>query len=301
MKARHIATIALAGLLALQAGCLAHHRGAMPGEPPTATYLQVEGVRVRFVDVGSGPAVVLLHGFASSLETWTGLIAELARDHRVIALDLKGFGWTDRPAGDYSPTAQARLVRAVLDARGIDKAAVVAHSWGCSVALALALLEPARIKRLALYDAWVYDDQLPAFFRWAMLPGLGEALFALYYKERTDDRLALGFRDHDAVSQQLADAVDRSLDRPGTTAAALAAVRDEGFDQLELRYPDVRQPVLLLWGSEDGVSLPLFAERLAHELPAARLVWFARCGHFPMLEAPGPSQSAVRAFLAEAR
>ena len=287
-------------LLVLPAACLSFHQGPMPGEPKDATWLTVQGARVRYVDVGKGPAVVLLHGFASSLETWSGLLPELARDHRVIAMDLKGFGWTDRPAGDYSPEAQARLVRAVLDARGVERAAVVAHSWGSSVALALALMEPERTTRIVLYDAWVYDDQLPPFFRWSMVPGIGEALFALYYKERPDDRLALGFRDRRAVTQKLAEDVDRALDRPGTTAAALAAVRGEHFDRLERRYRDIHQSVLLLWGSEDGVALPQYAERLQHELPSARTEWFPQCGHFPMLEAPAQSQAAVRAFLKEA-
>jgi pimeloyl-ACP methyl ester carboxylesterase len=120
-------------------GCLTFHKGAMPGEPAGASFVEVEGARVRYVDAGQGPAVVLLHGFASSLETWLTVMPALAQGHRVLALDLKGFGWTDRPEGDYSPEAEARLVLAVMKARGIEDAAVVAHSWGTSVALAMAL------------------------------------------------------------------------------------------------------------------------------------------------------------------
>ena len=89
--------------LGLFPGCLAFHRGAMPGEPKDAQFAEVEGARIRYVDVGQGPAVVLIHGYASSLETWAALIPQLAKTHRVLALDLKGFGWSDRPEGDYSP------------------------------------------------------------------------------------------------------------------------------------------------------------------------------------------------------
>src|SRR5207244_3196530 len=96
----------------LSSGCLSYHRGAMPGEPKAARFASVEGARVRFVDTEEGPSekptVVMIHGFASSLETWTAVTPAVARTHRVIALDLKGFGWTDRPEGDYSPEAQAR-------------------------------------------------------------------------------------------------------------------------------------------------------------------------------------------------
>src|SRR5258706_2547693 len=106
----------------------------------------------------------MLHGFASSLETWASVIPALTKTHRVLALDLKGFGWTDRPDGDYSPKAQARLVRGLMKARGIERAAFVAHSWGSSVVLQLALDHPELVDRIALYDAWVYASQLPVTF-----------------------------------------------------------------------------------------------------------------------------------------
>ena len=283
------------------AGCLAHHQGAMPGEPKAASFHVIDGVRVRYRDVGQGPVVVLIHGFASSLETWSLVEPELIKDHRLISLDLKGFGWTDRPEGDYSPDAQARIVLGLLDQLGIDKAAVVAHSWGCSVALALALRAPTRVTRLALYDAWAYDQQIPAFFRWAMVPGLGEALFALYYDERPEDRLVLAFFDPSRVPQKLLDDVVFSLKRPGTTAAALAAVRGERFAAMQGRYRQIAAPTLLLWGRQDGVALEEFAERLLRDMPDVRVRWFERCGHFPMLEAVAESNRALGQFLREGR
>ncbi|MFO0761009.1 MAG: alpha/beta fold hydrolase, partial [Byssovorax sp.] len=126
MKRSPVASLAAAALAApLLAGCLSFHQGAMEGEPKTARFAQVEGARVRYVDVGKGPPVVLIHGFASSLETWDFLIPELSKTHRVVAMDLKGFGWTDRPEGDYSPTAQAKIVLALMKDRGIEKADIV--------------------------------------------------------------------------------------------------------------------------------------------------------------------------------
>ena len=111
---------ALSPLFALGlAGCMSFHAGAMPGEPKAATFANVAGARVRYLDVGEGPPVVLVHGFASSLETWGAVVPALRKHHRVIALDLKGFGWTDRPEGDYSPPAQARLILDLLDHRGV--------------------------------------------------------------------------------------------------------------------------------------------------------------------------------------
>lgn len=280
-------------------GCLSFHRGPMPGEPKTATFIEVEGTRVRFKDEGEGPPVILIHGFASSLETWDAVIPVLSKTHRVIALDLKGFGWTDRPEGDYSPWAQARIVRALMDRRGIARAAIVAHSWGSSVALALALGDEGRVSRIALYDAWVYEDQIPTFFRLARRGGTGEFLFSAYYSERPDERLALAFYDPTVLQEKLAEDVEKSLERPGTVAAALAAVRGQQFAEVEKRYRTIKKPVLLLWGREDVVTTLDFGERLSRELPSSRLVVYPKCGHFPMLEAASASTAELAKFLAE--
>lgn len=284
-------------LLPLLSGCLSFHRGPMPGEPAGATFAEVNGVRLRYLDQGSGPAVVLLHGFASSLETWLGVIPELARDHRVIALDLMGFGWSDRPEGDYSPQAQAELVLALLDRLQVGEFDLAGHSWGCSVALALALSAPQRVRRLALYDAWVFSDQLPTFFHWSRAPGIGEALFALFYNERPAEKLELAFFDPEAVPESLVEEVERALSRPGTRAAALQAVRGQRFEEMEGRYGEIRKPVLLLWGREDAVSPVSVGERLQQLLPDARLVIYPRAGHFPMIEAAAASnRDLVRFF-----
>ncbi len=259
-------------ILAAVPGCLSFHRGAMPGEPKDATFVQLGDTRVRYLDVGQGPAVVLIHGFASSLETWGAVVPLLRGGHRVLALDLKGFGWTDRPPGDYSPPAQAALVLALMDARGVDRAAVVGHSWGASVALAVALAAPKRVTRLALYDAWAYEEQLPTFFLWARASGVGETMFSLFYDQRPDERITLAFYDKSLVSEKLVEDVERALRRPGTRAAALAAVRGQRYAAVQRRYPTIQQPTLVLWGREAVVTTLPFGERLAHDLPHARLI-----------------------------
>ena len=292
---RRVLTIAMFSTM-LQ-GCLAFHRGPMPGEPKGATFASVDGVRLRYRDEGTGPTVILLHGFASSLETWDAVAPSLKKDHRVISVDLKGFGWSDRPSGDYSPAAQAKLVLALMDARGVKEAALVGHSWGASVALSAALQAPERVTRLALYDAWVYEEQLPSFMLWSRARGVGEMLFAVWYGERVDERLALAFYDRRYVTEKLVEDVERALERPGTRAAALAASRDQRFRRLQARYGEVRIPTLLLWGREDGVSPLSVGERLSRDLPDAKLLVYPRCGHFPMIEAADASTRDLSTFL----
>ncbi|HEY3816495.1 MAG TPA: alpha/beta fold hydrolase [Polyangiaceae bacterium] len=288
--------VALAGLLA---GCApSFYDGVPPGAPKDALYADVGGARLRFVEQGEGPPVVLLHGFASALETWRGVMAELAKKHHVLALDMKGFGWSSRPEGDYSPQGEAQLVLALMEQRNIHAAQVVAHSWGSSVALAMALAAPDRVTRIVLYDAWVYEEQLPTTFLWARAAGLGEVLFDLFYTERADEKIDRAFYDPKKyVSEKFVEEVERALERPGTTAAALAAVRQQRYAEMQKQYATVKQPVLLLWGREDEVTLLSYGERLARDLPHAHLVTYPHCGHFPMIEAAGPSTEDLEKFL----
>ncbi len=282
----------------LDAGCLSFHQGPLPGEPRTATFAHVEGARVRYLDSGGGAeAVVFLHGFGASMDTWAAVWPEIARTRRILALDLKGFGWSDRPPGDYSPRAQASLVLALLDRCGVRAAALVAHSWGASVALAMAIRAPERVTRLALYDAWVYEAQLPPFFELARAPHVGEALFGLYYRECPDVRVRLAFHDKRHVTEKLVEDVEEALARPGTVAAALAAVRGHDFASTESGYRAIRHRTLVLWGRDDEVTPVAFGERLAQDLPDARLVVYPACGHFPMIEAQAASTRDLARFL----
>lgn len=287
----------MASLLA--AGCLEFHAGPVAGAPKGAQFASVKGVRVHFSDSGEGPPVVLVHGFASSLNVWNGVKKALLPSHRVIALDLKGFGYSSRPDGDYSPRAQAELVLALLDARGVEGPVdFVAHSWGSSVVLELSLLAPERVRKIALYDAWVYEDQLPSTFAWARADGMGELLIGAFYDERADEKMAAAFYDPKYVTEELVETVEDQLSRPGTKAAALAAIRGQRYEDIETRYRKIQKPVLLLWGREDRVTTLDYGERLSKELPDAHLVVYPQCGHFPMIEAALPSTRDLVEFLA---
>ncbi|MEZ4404410.1 MAG: alpha/beta fold hydrolase [Kofleriaceae bacterium] len=282
---------------AVAVGCAGFHAGPLPGAPADASFADVDGVHLHYRVVGSGPAVVMLHGYGASLDLWRPVQDALAAHHRVIAVDLKGFGWSSRPPGDYSPAAEATLVWHLLDELGVDQVAVVGHSWGSSVSLAMVLAQPARVRRIALYAAYVFDDQLPAFFRWARLDGVGELLFALHYRNNAEDRIGLAYHDPRFITQARVDHVLGELARPGTTAAALAAARGQRFTAIAARYRDIAQPTLLLWGDDDRVTPLRFGQRLAATLRDATLKVYPACGHIPMVEAATATTRDLVAFL----
>ena len=266
-EARAVRAAALRARLrsALRRLSRAFHAGPLPGAPADATFVDVDGVHVHYREAGAGPAVVLIHGYGASLESWGGVLPVLASDHRVIAIDLKGFGWTSRPDGDYSPAAQAQLVWRVLDKLGVTDVAIVGHSWGTSVALSMAVAHPERtrqrraVRRVRLRRAGA--ELLPLG---AELSGLGELLFGLFYTERIEDRAPLAYYDERWVTQARVERVEarhgrgpapsrrRSRSRAAITSPRCTS-SSRAFDK----------PVLLLWGADDQVTPLAFGHRLA--------------------------------------
>src|SRR3990172_12332306 len=117
-------------------------------------FVDIDGVRVHYVEAGRGDPVVLIHGWNGSTFSYRHTIPELAQNHRVVALDLLGFGYSGRPArADYSVTAQVRLVAGLMDRLDIPSAVVAGHSMGGGIAMRLALSHPERVERLVLVDS----------------------------------------------------------------------------------------------------------------------------------------------------
>jgi pimeloyl-ACP methyl ester carboxylesterase len=301
---RNLGLIVIVALLIGCAGCPQFQTAPARYPAPESSFTVVSGRRIHFVDRGdkAKPAIVFIHGFASALVVWKRLMKALEPDYRVLALDLPGFGYSDKRRGDYSPQGLADLVDAFLAQRKVAKAHVVAHSWGSSVALALALRHKQRVGRMALLGAWIYDDQIVPFLRWSKVRGLGELLFSLFYKERIGDRFALAFYHPERfVQHQAVGHVRQALRRPGAVRAALAATRQQRLADQEKYYNRINHPTLLVWGRQDGVALVKYGERLSRDLANARLRVFGQCGHFPMLEAYGATLNAIRRHLGAAK
>ena len=293
----------------LLSGCLSFHPGHPPGTPKMGAYTQLGNEAIRYYDTAEPGAdakstrgtVMLVHGFGATIEEWVTVIPVLKQHgFRVLAIDLLGHGWSGRPDGDYSITAQARRVVALANQRGVRDFSIVGHSWGSAVTMAVAIAEPARIKKVALFNGMYFEDQQPTLFSWARVPGLGEIIYGVFYPDRQDEKLAFAFYDPEKmIDEKTVEDVDGLLDRPGALAAALAGVRAMRYVELQERYKTVQQPVLLLWGRDDNVTPLPYGERLFKMLPNARMVVYPQCGHLPMLEVPGPTSQELVRFLEE--
>jgi pimeloyl-ACP methyl ester carboxylesterase len=284
----------------LTAGCATFQTG--PSQPlPEADRVVLAGrgqLRVIERNPQGQETVLLVHGYGSSSASWMPIVPTLATRYRVLVIDLPGFGLSDKREGDYSPDALADVLAEVLDQKGVKRAHVVGHSWGSSIVMAFARRHRDRLNKLAVVSGWVYDEQLFPLMRWARSPG-GKGFYALFYRQNIGERMYFNFYDPSKLSQQVVDEVEKSMHREGALAAAVEAAASMKLYEHEGDYPKVDAETLVLWGRQDRVARVAFGERLARDLPKARLVVIDRCGHIPMWECTGETAIALRGFLEE--
>ncbi len=296
------ALLALVSTLLL-AGCLSWQQA--PLREADRPYLTIQRADIRYQDTGwpeveetADIPVLFVHGFGSSLETWELVAPLICQTRRCVSLDLPGFGLSSKYAQPYDAPDMVGHILALMDQLDLDKVDLVAHSYGCSVALALAGEHPQRVRRLVISDGFTYEDQMPWFFAWSRAPVLGELLFGLYYDQQLDWRIPLSFHNRQLVSHDMVLRAYEALRRPGTRAAALAVVRGLELAEAERHYGSLPHHVLVIWGREDTVTPLRYGERLAQHLPRASLAVVPYAGHFPMVEAPGMYAEQVSSFLA---
>ena len=168
VPARHpyaVAAVVAAGALAATALLNRHlAKKAEHDNPPVGEFLEVDGVRLHYVERGTGEPLVLLHGNGSMIQDFesSGLVDLAAKNYRVIIIDRPGFGYSSRPRNVvWTPDAQAQLIRRALERLGVSQAIVLGHSWGASVAVALALKFPDMVGGLVLASGYYYPTLRP--------------------------------------------------------------------------------------------------------------------------------------------
>lgn len=253
-------------------------------------FVEIEGVRVHFQEKGAGVPLVLLHGNNSSNYTWKEVFDTLAEKHRVVAVDLKGFGFTSKPEGDYRVEAQAALVVRLMDELKIERAVLCGSSYGGGVALALAIDYPSRVGGVVLVDSAAFSDHrgaslAPSFTKWPYVGAAATAL-ALMSDSLVRDGLKQSFYDDARVTDERVAAYYLPLTTRGGQYAARRVREQRHFGRVEKMLDRVTQPALLIWGAED-LLIPLEdGKRLQSGLPNSRLLVFDSCGHLPQEEMP---------------
>jgi pimeloyl-ACP methyl ester carboxylesterase len=267
-------------------------------------FVDVDGVRVHCQQAGAehAPAMVLIHGFASSTLVWSSVFLKLAdAGYRVIALDMLGYGYSAKPRnGEYTIAGQAKLLVRLLDRLGIPRALFVGSSYGGAVAATCALDYPDRVEKLILVGA--VNNNRPLAFTLMRLFGsrvFGDVVSPLLIGSRRllRRRMKTVYDRHSWVlDERRVDARHLPLRAARTQRAIIRTVRGWNAERISRDAHLIKQPTLLLWGENDS-EIPLAdGERLHKEIPGSRLVVFLNCGHIPHEEYPEAFTNVVIDF-----
>jgi haloalkane dehalogenase len=257
-----------------------------------ARTIEVDGLRLAWRESGEGPAVLLLHGWPTSSFLWRNTMGPIARANRVIAVDLPGFGASDKPLGGrYNFDFFARALDLFLANLEIDQLGLAVHDLGGPIGLHWTLHRPGRVTKLALLNTLVYPEFSPAvkeFVRACSNPELSERL-------TSPDGLESILRDGLADPAHLTAEALATFQQPFRTAEARRALADagvglerRGFVAIARGLPTLRMPIRIIYGELDRI-LPDVAQTMARvksDLPQAEVTPLPDCGHFLQEEAP---------------
>jgi pimeloyl-ACP methyl ester carboxylesterase len=275
-------------------------------EPKT---LSLHGRSVAYVEAGSGPVLLLIHGMAGTYENWRAVIEPLARHYTVVAPDLPGHGASQPGAGDYSLGSLAAGLRDLLVALGHERATLVGHSLGGGIAMQFSYQFPEATERLVLVSSGGLGPEVNPVLRAAALPGADLFIAATAAPGRAAGAAlarglgALGLRANADVAEVARGYA--SLADPERRAAFLATLRSvvgphgqrvRAGDRL---YLAEGMPTLIMWGADDRIIPASHAGEAHKAMPNSQLEIFDGVGHMPQLEAPGRFVAVLDRFLAD--
>ena len=261
---------------------------ALPGLPRLRE-AQVFGRRICYYDLGTGSPLVLVHGVGGDADQWAPCLRTLAAAHRVIAIDLPGFGRSDKPAIDYRVAGFVEFLDRFLATIGIAKASLLGHSLGGWIAATFATCFPDKVAKLILNDAAGIDE------------GAIEIPVDLNVSTRANMRrvLELMFHDQSLVTDPLVDFVYAlHLERgDGHAIKSVLETLNAPCEKLDGKLAQIEAPTLILWGENDAVTPLAMAHAYHRGIAGSRIQTLAHCGHLPCLEKPDAFATAVTAFL----
>jgi len=254
---------------------------------------------LSYVDQGAGNPVILLHGIPTWGYLWHGVLPTLAERHRVLVPDLLGFGYSDRSDRfDRSIAVQADAIERWMIELRVESATVVGHDIGGGVALRLATLAPRRVSRLCLIDTVCYDSWPSEMLLPLGRPESSRKLSAPEAVRLLRRALADGFASHPDP-----DLLDGLVAPYATEVGKLSLIRNVAAlntnhtTELTPHLPQIAVPTFILWGEDDRFQPVRYAERLANDIPGARLYRVERARHFVMFDRPDEVRRRLRGFL----
>ncbi len=269
-------------------------------DDPSTSYITVAGIKLRVRDTGprSAPALILLHGFGASLDTWQPWADALSAHYRVIRFDLPGFGLTGPdPTGDYSDARACQILAALMDHLRIQSATLIGNSLGGRIAWQFAAADPGRVTALILISP---DGFASPGFDYDKAPDLPFIMKLLPYtlpKFLLRANLAVAYANPKNLTLDTLDRYQAFMRAPGDRTAMLARMQQTILKNPAPTLAKIKAPTLILWGAKDGMIPLSNAADYQRDIPNTTLVTLPTLGHVPFEEAPALSLPPVAQFL----
>ena len=267
---------------------------AVLGNAQTAKETTVFGQKIHYVEAGSGPTVILLHGLGGSTQSWQFNIAALAEKYHVVVPDQIGFGKSDKPLVNYRIRTYVDFLDQFCKQLNIERASLAGNSMGGWIATAFTAAFPDRVDKLVLVDAAGYappkDIDTRSFY--ALNPTTREGTKVLLGKVFYSKMYSTDAAIEQAIASRLAAGDGYTINR-----ITESIIRGEDF--LDDAVKTIKRPTLIIWGRQDGLVPLAQGEHFNKDIAGSRLVVIDQCGHMPQIEKPAEFNAAVLKFLGE--
>ncbi|MFE8069764.1 alpha/beta hydrolase [Marinobacteraceae bacterium S3BR75-40.1] len=267
-------------------------------------FVEINGYNIHYQDQGSGDPIILMHGIFSALQTWDGWVEELKKTHRVIALDMPGYGLTGGPENleDFDADNVLNTVAKFIDELDLRQVSIAGNSLGGFIAASYAAKYPARVDKLILLDPFGYPQETPWILGLATFPPI--AFIGNYIQPPIVVTLNVRwvYGDPRRIKDKDIYRYVRMNQRPGAKPLYVKTLKmiDEQAKNLDPRpFYRISAPTLLMWGEEDDWIPLKIADKWLNDIPNAKLITYPTVGHMPMEEVPETSVKDAEKFLDE--
>ena len=260
---------------------------------PVEKDVTIYGAKIHYAEAGSGPTVILLHGLGGSWQSWAFNIAPLAAKYRVIALDQIGFGKSGKPMINYRIGTYVDFLDQFYKQLKIERALLVGNSMGGWIAAAYTAAHPEKVDRLVLEDAAGYapppnfDNKVLYNLNPSTRDAMKQVAKLVFYNQAL-------FGTEAAIDQAMTARINAG---DGYTIKSLTESIIRGEDFVDAQVKAIKQPTLIVWGKQDGLTPVSDGERFKRDIPNSTMLVIDQCGHLPNVEKAAKFNAAVLKFL----
>jgi 4,5:9,10-diseco-3-hydroxy-5,9,17-trioxoandrosta-1(10),2-diene-4-oate hydrolase len=264
-----------------------------------SSFLEIDGKRIHYTKTGTGPPLVLVHGFGGGQFVWDKVVPFLEDSFTLYALDLLGFGLTDKPIeGCYSMACQAELVLLFIAKLGLPSATIVGHSMGGVIGAYCAIKAPENIDRLVIIEGGFYHGKAPAFLKYLFFPLQKLSARLFYTQSGRRPSLQTSYYRKELVTDAMVEQYLIAAKTPNAINALAAMMKDESAKNYEGISSLVTQPTLLVWSAESKNHPLSDGKRLQREIKKSELIVINQSGHYIQDEQPQELARHIKQFLA---